>query len=114
MPMASEYRDKGGSSQSIEAAGVYLLSPGYVDASATTKGGDPMAKVCWEAEDGSGSVWDNLVVTEPAAFKWAQLWFGFGEEDQDFPAVNDIANAVIAKLNAGVRVYAKEIGRAHV
>ena len=107
MPMASEYRGKSSSSQLFETAGIYLLTPAYVNTDVVTGKGDPKAKVCWEAEDGAGSVWDDLAVIEAAAFKWAQLWFAFGEEDQDFPTINDLANACITKLNAGLRVYAK-------
>jgi len=105
---ASEYRDSGGGA-SIEKAGVYRLMPAYIDTEAKTKNGDPMLKVCWEDKNGNGSVWDNLPVIDTAGFKWGRLWFALGEEDRDFPAIQDLANACIRKLNAQIDVYAKVI-----
>lgn len=106
---ASEYRDSGGGS-SIKNAGVYRLMPAYTNTDTKTKNGDPMLKVCWEDENCDGAVWDNLPVIDSAGFKWGRLWFALGgEDDHDFPSIQDLANACINKLNAQIDVYAKVI-----
>ena len=105
MPMASEYRDAG-ASQPIKNVGVYYLSPVHIVPNAATKDGAPMVKVVWETDQGE-SVWDNLAIVKGAAFRWGQLWFGLGEDDYDFPTVDDLARACLKKLQVGIQVYAK-------
>ena len=106
MPMVSEYLDSKGTSQPIDTPGVYKLIPAYIADDQLTKKGDRMIRVCWESEDGQ-SVWDNLAITDGAAFRWAQLWFGLGEQDTDFPSVSELASACIRGLNNSIPVYAK-------
>ena len=104
MPKASEYLTNN-SSEAIDRAGIYRLTPTYVNEEGTTKKGDPLINICWEDKDGK-VVWDHVAIVSGAAFRWAQMWFAFGEEDQDFPTVDDLAAACLQRLKNEQRVYA--------
>ena len=93
--------------QNLLNPGVYIFKLATVDAGQKTFNGDPLIKIRWEEEETGESVFDNLTVSQKAAFRLVPLWVALGGSREDeVTDVDEFANRLIHKLSNSARVGA--------
>ena len=113
MPLASEKAKEGGGGNlpPLTAPGAYKLIAAYVSDEKQIQSGDhagsAMYSVCWEEAEGVGSVWDNILVIDPAWARLSSLWLALGQEDRNFETVEENAYAVLELLAQKPFVFAQ-------
>lgn len=87
--------------------GMYKLHILDVTPNNETLKGDRMIAIKWEEDNGEGVVWDNLAVTQGAAWKMGQLWVALGDDDEDEVGdPNEFADKLLLRLGEVKEVYA--------
>ena len=115
MPTASEKAREGGGNAlpPLTQSGVHKLIAAHVGEEKEIKSGDhagePIFSVCWENEEGTGQVWDNISVIDVAWSRLSSLWLALGQDDCNFDTVEENAYAVIDVLRGKPAAYA-EVG----
>lgn len=86
---------------------LYKFSLVDIDTENTTSKGDRMLVVKWEEVNNGIVIWDNIVVSQGAAWKLAQLWvaLGGGEEDE-VGDLDEFGDKLIKQINNVKEVYA--------
>lgn len=63
--------------------GLYKFNLSEVDAEGITEKGDRLIAIKWEEVNEGAMVWDNIAVSQKAAWKLAQLWVALGGNEED-------------------------------
>jgi len=88
--------------------GIHKLVLAEIKDEQTTAAGDPMIGLRWKAEDAVGQVWDNIAVSDAAAWKIGQLFIALGGDPEfEFDDVVVLGDELLNMLNVDdTEVYA--------